>query len=333
MAVNVVSLTGGGCFCAIQARVLCGFHHAEDVDVWAGTSAGGAVALAMAAEIAPARIISFFHAYSPRIFQKSWNPLRRLVPPRYDDTALNAALQKFYGERVCAQLAKPALVTTHDLRHGVPQVIWTPGCPTTEVWKLARMTMSAQTYFRPFDGRADGGLFHNDPALAAIASLIDFDVARPEEISLFCLGSGRYVVQRDATVNPRRLSQWLKIIVADTVDGASVAENRRMARVFTAGLGGRFDEFEFPHSDMDFDDPEVVDLVLTQWREPARMAAQRLNTFFAPHRAVEVSSSPSAVAEGAPISPPAQEPHVAPAITTAAVPAPTRGDVLKGSAS
>lgn len=279
---NILSLTGGGCFCAAQAATL--FHaRGLRVDLFAGTSGGGAVALALAAGKSPAEVFCFFRKRAARIFSgRIWRrKLRAFIAPKYDDRELNAALHAFFGDRTCADLQTRALVTTHNLRTGQPETFFSPSHPHAPLWVLARCTMAAHTYFSSFDGHADGGLFNNDPSMAALETVLAHRIARLGEISMFALGSGQYVVNRTPSeCNPARVSKWLGMILADTVDGAGAEAKRRSARIFLEAHGGRFDAFEFPHSDMDFDDPAVVAMVRRDWEPYIRTAAQRIDAFF-----------------------------------------------------
>ena len=52
---------------------------------------------------------------------------------------------------------------------------------------------------------------------------------------------------------------------------------------FLHGHGGRFDQYEFPHSDLDFDDPAVIDMIARDWMGRCVAAAEQMDDFFS-HR-------------------------------------------------
>lgn len=332
---NVLSLTGGGCFCYAQALALTGFD-ASGVDVFAGTSAGAANALALAADIPPSMMTVFYREHAPRIFAgRGWRRIARAaMAPRYGDAALNAALRELFGEMTCADLSRPAIVVTHRLTTGEPITWYTQHHPDLPVWELARMSMAAHTYFAPWCGHADGGIFHNDPCLAAVAHLLDIHCLlgqplRLDELRVFSLGSGANETQR-AAAGPWRLSAWLRIIINDTLDSASVTRQRDIARAILHSAGGQYEAFEFDHCRLDFDNPDVIAHINRVWLSDTRNAAHRMQRFFAPHQVQASISGEADHREGAPLlSPPAQEPIVAAATPTAAVPAPTRGESLE----
>lgn len=286
---KIVSLAGGGCFGYVQAQTL---HLSamsgllDQVDVWAGTSAGGAIALAMAAGIAPSKVAVFFREFAPAVFHhRAWNNslMRAAFAPKYPGDALDKHLKALFGNMTMGQLKKPALITTHNLTEGQPEDLWSPNEPTMLVWHAARMTCAAHTFLASFMGRADGGLHNNDPALKAVAVMSRYRLAKLSEISLFCLGSGAYVVRRKVQdCNPRMKTAWLKMILTDTTQGAGVYERRRDARDLLQGHGGRYDSYEFPHSDLDFDDPAAIAMIDRDWMGHCIKADIRMTEFFVP---------------------------------------------------
>lgn len=280
---NVVCMTGGGCFCAAQVDALQHFTGRGKVDLWAGTSAGGCNALAMAAGISPALALRFYQRRAPDIFGgRAWrNVLRAGLAPKFPDDWLNFALHEFFGNLRCEDLRTPALVTTHDLTNGQPAFFFTPHHPDLPVWELARMTMAAHTFFAPWRGHADGGLFHNDPSAVAWAVIGEHFPERMPAVRMFSLGSGMNKTLRDAaTLNPILKTSWLRTIINDTLDGASVHEQRGVARRIADLVGAAYAVFEFPATDRDFDDARVVDWLRVQWGPQILECAAALNRFF-----------------------------------------------------
>lgn len=282
---NVLCFTGGGCFGYAQARVMECFDDSF-VGAFAGTSIGAANALAAAADLRAHDVSAFFRDRAPEIFAgHRWRKfLRAGFAPRYNDAALNRGLQDLFGDLRCNQLGRPVVVVTHDLHNGEARVWHTPDCGALPVWKLARMSMGAQTYFDPFEGHSDGGLFDNDPCLAAVVAMLRAHRTDSLPLSLgdlrvFSLGSGANFTNR-GEFKPRLLSTWLRVILNDTLDCGSVTLHRDRARTLLQTHDGEFVCFEFPHSNMDFDDAAVVSMIDARWMDEMRRAAFELDRFF-----------------------------------------------------
>lgn len=285
---RVACNTGGGVFgyaeaitwAAVEPRTL------ERIDCFAGTSVGGAIALALAAGIPPSRIAQFVARTAPVIFAGRWwrRRIRALLHPRYPSEPLDEALRGLFGDTTCEQLEKPAIVCTHDLRVGRPRAYWTPEHPKLLLRDLARRTMAAHTYFARHQMERDGGVTNNDPSMAAILTLLRVHGARLHSIDMYSLGNGRNPTARteenypEPRLNTGILAEWIN----DSLDGASVMANREDAHLLLRVYGGRYEWFEFPDTSMDMDDPAVIDMIRDRWAGEARLAAHHIDTFFAP---------------------------------------------------
>ena len=281
--VNAMSYCGGGVFGYAQALASLGANALDRVHVFAGTSVGAFPALSFAAGISPLVITGFFKTECARIFSGiGWRKIfRAALNPTFDDAALNAALQKLFGNRTCADLRRPCVITTHDALSGRPYVFWTPHHSNLELWKLARMSAAAHTYLKSFDGYLDGGLMNNSPCHALSLTLLRRCGVRFERQRIFDLGTGANIVKRTVReTQPLLKTGLLPIIFTDTVDGAGVEVHRENVRDTLHEYGGEFDHFEFPHSDFDFFDPAVVDMIDRDWQAEINTASRSIDRFF-----------------------------------------------------
>lgn len=277
---NVLVFTGGGAYGAVHAAVLARVRPQTlaKIDVVAGNSAGSAAALCVAMGLNPAALGAFFSARMAEIF--SGHGWRRFKPfaPRYDDVALNRALAKMFTNGF-AGCRIPCFIPAHNLASGSLKVFFSGDAADAQwaAWEVARASMAAHTYFAPYRGHADGGIFANDPSMVALAGAVRELRARPDSIRMFSIGTGLDATSR-TDLNPRSRVSWLKIILRDALEGGSVGAQRYQA---AAILGARYRAFEFPDGPLSFDDPDVVPYIREQWAPEIHLCADLIERHFA----------------------------------------------------
>ena len=193
--IHVLSIDGGGIRGIIPAIILRALRERVGTDLHrvfdliAGTSTGGIIACALATAChggqpyQPGELLEFYLGNGPGIFRKHWyTPLRELLRPKYSPVFLEDILQNAFGETRLSSALTPLLVSSYDLQSQTPfffksHKIARDSSYDWEVWKVARATSAAPTFFPPFHlqrGRedyalVDGGIFVNNPAMAAYA--------------------------------------------------------------------------------------------------------------------------------------------------------------------
>ena len=275
---NVLCLTGGGLFGYAQLCALMKSSSMHKIQIVAGTSAGAANALLIANRVDLSKAMMLYRDKAADIFHRPW---WKLLPsaPKYDGKALTEVLKTILPNRF-DQCSIPTFIPTHDLRYGVPKVFFSNTQHTMMSWEIARASMAAHTFFPPYEGRyADGGLFHNDPALATLDGIVENQLAHLCDIRMFSVGTGGCSTNREPPINPG-LFEYLKIILGDTVDGGSVYEQRKSAANIIKHCKGKYEFFEFPASHMDFDDPAVIQMIDTHWKSEIADCARRIDAFF-----------------------------------------------------
>jgi patatin-like phospholipase/acyl hydrolase len=188
--IRILSIDGGGILGIIPLVLMQRLRSSrkdffEKVDLFAGTSTGGIIALSLAGGTPVDTIREFYEEQGPCIFTRPF--LRRLNPfgTKYDNSVLQETLQKFLGSNVGTfNLAKRVLIPAFDLdnedpdsnnRHWKPKFFSNyPGDADNNVlvWKVAMATSAAPTYFPSFQGFIDGGMIANNPSLAAVAKAL-----------------------------------------------------------------------------------------------------------------------------------------------------------------
>jgi patatin-like phospholipase/acyl hydrolase len=204
-----------------QVRMADYFH------LFAGTSTGGLIALALTApkEVSAADLASFYTDDGPKIFDPGLGhevgTLLGLAGPKYTLGPLRESVENRLGKSTISEATRDLLVTSYDMTHSEPYFFkrWRAlekperNFPIAEA---ALATSAAPTYF-PSHGLGDralvdGGVFAANPSVAAIAEALgrqSDDPAKltPDELFLVSVGTGEFEVG----YNQREVSRWGKI--------------------------------------------------------------------------------------------------------------------------
>lgn len=228
---KILSLDGGGIRGAFSAAFLAEIEHtsgkriSEHFDLFAGTSTGGIIALALAFDEPAARILEFYRRHGPSIFHRSifaktvrwmkWFDCLRdvsLLRSAYRPRALMKGLEEFFGNRRIVEASRRLVVPAIDLCRGQTIVFKTPHFPGLHrdgkfrAADVALATSAAPTFFPAHtieNGSLyiDGGLWANNPAMIAVVEALKIGresavVDAPgypklDDIRLAAVGTGR----------------------------------------------------------------------------------------------------------------------------------------------
>jgi len=199
---RVLAMDGGGIyglFTVLMLKELCkqnpNFLKGDDVDLFAGTSAGGLIALALASAQNPRDIILSGHLeafFSDRRLY-SRNTGIGMVAGALGLTSwtgrknVEALFREYFGDWKMEDLYHRVLISTFDM-HGDPDEEggqkWKPrvyyNFPRTEENRdlaVSRVAygVAAPVMWRPVtNGRTDGGIFADSPTVMAIAKIIQY---------------------------------------------------------------------------------------------------------------------------------------------------------------
>lgn len=240
---RILSLDGGGIKALFTATLLARAvdrypRLLERVDLIAGTSSGGILALGLAAGRTPAALASLLRERAARIFDDStWDDLvdlGRTVGADYEARALRRELRREFGELTLGDLERRVIVPAFDLdapaardrpRMWKPKLFHNfPGRDSDRgesVVDVALRTSAAPTYFPTYQGFIDGGLVANNPAMAALAQALDRRAAgrRLDELILLSIGAGT----EPKFIRGKRLdwgwAQWGRVLVSLAISG------------------------------------------------------------------------------------------------------------------
>jgi patatin-like phospholipase/acyl hydrolase len=277
----ILSLDGGGIRGVLTAKLLerleaaCPFL--DGVQLFAGTSTGGLLALGLARGLSPTDLVELYRQWGSVIFSDR-DALDRLAGPAdelwradYDNQQglRSALLPHFEGLRL-RDLGHRVLIPTFDLCASLPsgQRQWkpkflhnydTPGNDgAVSVLDAALRTTAAPTYFPSYQGAIDGGVVVNNPSMCAVAKALKAGVPL-EEIHVLSLGTG---------FSPRKIegqrldwgsSQWSTRIIQLMLEGMPGVADYQCAQV----LGPRYLRLDVTLEEpIDLDDAErVADLI------------------------------------------------------------------------
>jgi patatin-like phospholipase/acyl hydrolase len=244
---RVLSFDGGGVSGVFTAVLLDRLsaevpHFITRADLLAGSSAGGIIALGLAAGVRPSDIITFHRDDSSAVFDDSWirhiRDLGGLIGAKYDNANLKNLLENVLGaETTLAQLSKRVLIPAFQLdnlrrppisgeiRRWKPKFFHNfpgPGSDGRELAvDVAMRTSAAPTFFPVYQGYIDGGLVDNSPSLCALAQALDPDTGKQSlaDIRLLSIGTGLNPAYIEGETLNWGEAQWAKPTVTLLCDG------------------------------------------------------------------------------------------------------------------
>jgi patatin-like phospholipase/acyl hydrolase len=257
---RILSLDGGGVR-GVYAAVLLERLAAEApgflgrVDLFAGTSIGGVLALGLARGLTPHDLVRLYCYNTRTIFDDSWlhdlRDLGGLTGARYDNAGFKGVLEAALGDATLADLQRRVLVPAFDLdnrgekgrpRRWEPKFFHNFPGPDSDgaerAVDVALRTSAAPTYFPVYQGYVDGGVVANNRSLAAVAQALDPGTGARElgELRLLSLGTGTNLTYVDREDHDWGVGQWGRLLVPLMIDGTMGVADYQCARL----LGDRY---------------------------------------------------------------------------------------------
>lgn len=216
MAFQILSLSGGGflglytIFILNELEKEIGRPIGSCFDLIAGTSIGGIIGLALAAEIPTNKILNSFKEHGEKIFSDRKKPTstlgryrdlaRSFISSKYDSEGLKKTISEILGkELLMGDLKRATIIPSVNLTKGSPQIFKTPHHKTfirdlhLRALDVALATSAAPTFFPIAEIGdelfADGGLYANSPDLIALHEA-EYFLQRPsDEIKILSIGT------------------------------------------------------------------------------------------------------------------------------------------------
>jgi len=214
----------------------------DSVDLIAGTSTGGLLALGLAHGVDLQTLRELYETKGAQVFDDSWLDnlvdLGQVAGAQYDNKNLERELKRVLGSTTTlSQLTKKVLITSFDLDNESPDPkrrTWKPkvfhNFPGADsdgaelAYKVGLYTSAAPTYFPSVDGYVDGGVFANNPSMCALTQTQDARIRnRPaiSEVALLSLGTGTSLVYIPGKRLDWGFAQWVKPLISLMLDGVS----------------------------------------------------------------------------------------------------------------
>jgi len=293
---RVLAIDGGGIRGLIPALVLtelerrAGRRVFELFDLIAGTSTGGILACALCAPdpLPASELVKLYEEEGPEIFDRSlFQRIRSaegLLDEKYDDAALDRALERFLEHKRLAETRPDLIVPSYDTALPGPYFFKTTKAaetPATDDFPLsvvARATSAAPTYFEALEAGEkaliDGGVFATNPAMCALAEVLNREDVRPRDVVLLSLGTGERTERHSFDeIKDWGLAKWARPILDVVFDGVSDAVNYQLERVLSADRYWRL-QVELTLASDDLDDASADNLAKLRGQAEELIAAR-----------------------------------------------------------
>lgn len=186
---RIISFYGGGSRGLATARFMELMDFGE-ADLYAGTSIGGIIALALADGYNAKQIRKILEDNIPNIFKKKYL-FKLFRKSRYSDKHLEKLLIFLFGDKPLAHLQKEVFISSHEWY--TDRAYFHKRTRQHTIFDAARATSAASTYFKPYKLGdkifIDAGIYVNNPTLYAL--IYALELWPDENFEIISIGTGR----------------------------------------------------------------------------------------------------------------------------------------------
>ncbi|MBI9094919.1 MAG: patatin-like phospholipase family protein [Sphaerochaeta sp.] len=208
---RILSIDGGGIRGIFPAHILRCIEERLKIDLFdtfdmiAGTSTGSIIAAGVATGVSAADIVAMYKEHGAGIFRKKrfFLPVKSIQPmfdSIYDSQYLEDVLIEVFQDKRLGDIKKPLLLPSTDIGNGCVHILKSGYSKdfTRDKYVLVKdavlASCSAPTYFNPHKLDhyllADGGLWANNPALAAVIDAQKRLEIAQDDIQILSVGTG-----------------------------------------------------------------------------------------------------------------------------------------------
>ena len=220
---HILSVDGGGFRGLFAAHVLKRMEETSDIDwgrdfgMMAGTSTGAILTAGLAAGLSAADLTAFYLDRGDSIFRRrtlSRFDIFRLCMSRYGKKTLKKSLEEVFEDKTLGDIDTPLVLPSVDIGNGCVHVLKSRyhgdfvRDRNVRVSDAVLASCSAPTYFDPHVLNdtyqlADGGLWANNPSLAAVIDAHYRLDIRLEDVRVLSIGTGK-----STAFYPRSKGKW-----------------------------------------------------------------------------------------------------------------------------
>jgi len=256
--VRILSIDGGGLRGIVPLLILKeiekqnGKKIHELFDVIVGTSTGGIIACGLTATkdgktplLTIDQLIELYTTKGNVIFPYKKNIIGKIISginsvfnPKFSPKGLEGLLETYFGDMMLSKTLKPIIVSSYDLKNN--EVImfktrtakWSKERFDVKLKDVCRATSAAPTYLPSyemvFDGKdrilVDGGVYINNPALAAVADILKTSKdVKLEDIECLSLGTGVHSQSLGIKTESWGIANWAQPITTVMMQASSKA--------------------------------------------------------------------------------------------------------------
>lgn len=182
---RIMSIDGGGVLgigpvhYLKKCEYLSGKSAFRMADMFAGTSTGSIIAAGLAIGMTACEIEELYEKMAPGIFKKVhwYNRISKSGLAKYESSNLRKPIEKIFGQTKFKDLRKYLIIPASDFNgndeNGVTDFYTNENTPEMLISEAVIRSCSAPSYFEAVLNRfCDGGLFANNPTMAAITEAV-----------------------------------------------------------------------------------------------------------------------------------------------------------------
>jgi patatin-like phospholipase/acyl hydrolase len=253
---RILSIDGGGLRGIIPVLILkkieeiTGNKIYELFDCIVGTSTGGIITAGLTAtkdgktpHLDLDTLYKFYTTEGGTIFPQPKNIIQKwskginsVFNPKYSPNGLDGLLEKHFAGITLKDTLKPIIVTSYDLKSNeiimfkTRNAKWSEERFNTKLKDVCRATSAAPTYLpsyeMTYDGKTrvlvDGGVYINNPVLAAVSDVIKNCDVKLSDIECLSLGTGIHAKSLGVKTEGWGLVNWVKPITTTMMQASSM---------------------------------------------------------------------------------------------------------------